>query len=100
MKNFQQMQVIHEIQNEVILVLQWILKSKIAKHVKEAEYFTIMTDGSSDKCLREIEGIIVRYINQDKKIEEHANDVVEVKDRSGKGLLELLQETLNENDID
>ena len=89
-----------DIQNEVIEVLHGILKSKIAKDVKKAEYFTIMADGSSDKCLREIEGIVVRYINKDKKIEEHAINVVEVKDRSAKGLLELLLASLNENDID
>ena len=59
-----------------------------------------MADGSSDKCLREIEGIVVRYINQDKKIEEHAIDVVKVNHRSAKWLLELLQETLSKNDID
>ena len=34
--------------------------------------------------------VVVRFINEDGKIEEHAVDVVEAHDRSAQGLLELL----------
>ena len=56
-----------------------------------------MVDGSSDKCWREIEGgavtnvggrweeVVVRFIDEDGKIEEHAVDVVEAHDRSAQG---------------
>ena len=35
-------------------------------------------------------GVVVRFVNEDEKIEEHAIDVVEAHDRSAQGLLELL----------
>ena len=74
-----------KIQNEVIEVLQKLLKSKINKSVKEAEYFTIHEDGSSDKSLREIEATFVRYINADHSVAGHAIDMIEAKgNRSAK----------------
>ena len=78
------------IQNEVISLLQSMLKTKITDKVNNAETFIVMMDGSSDKCWREIQGVVVRFINEDGKIEEHAIDVVEAHDRSTQGLLELL----------
>ena len=38
-----------EIQNEVISLLQSMLKTKITDKVNKAETFTVMMDGSSDK---------------------------------------------------
>ena len=78
------------IQKEVISLLQSMLKTKITDKVNKAETFTVMMDGSSDKCWWEIEGVVVRFIDEDGKIEEHAIDVVEAHDRSAQGLLELL----------
>ena len=54
-----------------------MLKTKITAKVNKAETFTVMMDGSSDKCWREIEVVVMRFINEDGKIEEHAIDVVE-----------------------
>ena len=36
------------------------------------------------------EGVVVRFINEDGKFEEHAIDVVEAHDRNAQGLLQLL----------
>ena len=38
------------IQNEAISLLQSMLKTKNTDKVKKAETFTVMMDGSSDKC--------------------------------------------------
>jgi hypothetical protein len=85
-----------EIQNEVIEVLQSILKERIASKAKESEVYTVMMDGSSDKRWREIEGIVIRFVNIDGKIEEHAIGVEEAHDRSAHGLVDILTKCLGE----
>ena len=87
-----------KIQNEVIEVLQKLLKSKINKSVKEAEYFTTLADGSSDKSLREIEATFVRYINADHSVAGHAIDMIDAKaDRSAKRLLIIMDTSLKDS---
>ena len=49
-----------------------------------------MMDGSTDRNWREMEGIVVPFINDNGKIEERAIGLVEAQDRSAKGLLEIL----------
>ena len=44
--------------------------------------------------IREIEGIVVRFINDDGNIEEHAIDVVEAHNRTAQGLMDLLTSSL------
>ena len=51
-----------DIQNEVIIVLKDIVEQKIAAEAKEAELFTLMVDGSTDKNNNEIVSIVCRYI--------------------------------------
>ena len=85
-----------DIENEVIEVLQTILKETIANKVKKAQAYTVMMDGSSDKRWREIEGIVVRFVNEVGKIEEHAIGVEEAHDRSASGLIDILTKCLEE----
>ena len=59
----------------------------------------MMVDGSSDKFWREIEGMVVRYVNASGRIEEQAPDIKEALDRSAKGLLELLMSSLTAEGI-
>ena len=47
-------------------------------------------NNNNNRNWREMEGIVVRYINDNGKIEEHAIGLVEAQDRSAKGLLEIL----------
>ena len=89
-----------EIQNEVITVLRSIVKAKIIKEVKEAKSFTVMVDGSTDKNRREIVGIVLRYVTSSDEVEEHALNVKYSEDRSAKGLLNVLLESLKEQGID
>ena len=64
--------------------------SKINESVKEA--------GSSDKSLREIEAVFVRYINADNYIAGHAIDMIEGKaDRSAKRLLKIMDTSLKDS---
>ena len=84
------------IQNEAIEVLQDILKAKLSERVRKANTFTLMMDGSSDRCWREIEGIVVRYVNDNGNIEEHAIGVEEAVDRSATGLIEIVTKCLRD----
>ena len=84
------------IQNEAIEVLQDILKAKLSERVRKANTFTLMMDGSSDRCWREIEGIVVRYVNDNGNIEEHAIGVEEAVDRSATGLIEIMTKCLRD----
>ena len=67
-----------------------LLSSKIAGRVNKAQSYTVMMDGSTDRKWREMEGIVVRFNNDNGKIEEHAIGLLEAQDRSAKGLLKIL----------
>ena len=84
------------IQNEAIEVLQDILKAKLSERVRKAKTFTLMMDRSSDRCWREIEGIVVRYVNDNGNIEEHAIGVEEAVGRSATGLIEIMTKCLRD----
>ena len=63
--------------------------------------FTIMMDGTTEKTGHELIGIVARYIDADTgEIAEHVIDVKDgTDDKSAKGLLKLLNSTLDEADL-
>ena len=83
----------------MIEVLHKVLKLKLREKVLDAGIYTLMMDGSSDCNWKEIEGIVVRFINKKGDIEEHAIGVKEANDRSAQGLLALMTSCLNDMDI-
>ena len=89
-----------DIQNEVIQVLRRILKNKLSTELEESEVFTVMVDGSTDKNRRGIVGIAVRKVTASGEMAEHALDLKHAEDRSAKGLLEILLQSLKEEGID
>ena len=76
----------HEIQNEIISILATLVKKEIAKEIKEAELFTVMADGTTDKNRKEIPGLDCRHCTSSGKIEEHCLNIKGVDDRSAKGI--------------
>ena len=65
-------------------------KNKIAQEVRNA-------DGTSDSEGNEIFAIIPRYVcKDDLQVKEHVIHIVEAKDRTAKGLMEIISKTLSE----
>ena len=89
----------HEIQNEIISILATLVKKEIAKEIKEADLFTIMADGTTDKNRKEIQGLICRYWTSIGKIDGHCLNIKGVDDRSANGIFQFIKETLAEYDI-
>jgi hypothetical protein len=52
-----------KIQNEIIQVLKNIIHNKIINEVKDAQYFTLIADGTRDITKQELMSIVLRYIN-------------------------------------
>ena len=71
----------HDIQNEVIEVLAFSVKTKFAEDVRKAELFTIMADGTTDKNRKEIQGIVCRYLSSDRNVKERCINVKGIDDR-------------------
>ena len=47
-----------DIQNEIISVLTVLVEQKVANQIREAELFTLMVDGTTDKSYVEIVSIV------------------------------------------
>ena len=87
-----------EIQNDVIDVLVNIVKERIASECRKSGIYTVMMDGSETSNHEEMETVVVRYWKEC-QVEEHAITVTHAKDRSAKGLLQILLDTLEKCDI-
>ena len=86
------------IQNDVIDVLVDIVRDRIARECKESGIYTTMMDGSETSNHDEMEAVVLRYW-KGHQVEEHAITVAHAEDRSAKGLLKILLDTLEKCDI-
>ena len=65
-----------EIQNEIVDILAQMVRDAHTTKIKEAEFFTIMVDGTTDKSNEEIQAFVVRYLDAvTQEIEERALNV-------------------------
>ena len=71
-----------DIQNEFISLLADAVIDKIIVRAKEAKYFTLLLDETSDISRQEQVSFILRYVNGTGTIEEHFIGVTAVKQTS------------------
>ena len=86
-----------DIQNEIVDILAQMVRDTHAAKIKEAEFFTIMVDGTTDKSNEEIQALVVRYLDGvTQEIEERALNV-DGTGRSAKGIFEFVRKTLEDD---
>lgn len=86
-----------DIQNEIVDIMAQMVRDAHTAKIKEAEYFTIMVDGTTDKSSEEIQALVVRYLDAvTQEIEERALNV-DGTGRSAKEIFEFVRKTLEDD---
>ena len=67
-----------DIQNKFIEVLANMVREKHATEVKKAKSYSIMVDGTTDKNMEEVQGVVARFFSSDSgRIEEKARTTLD-----------------------
>ena len=86
-------------QNELMSVLAELVREKIAARVREAKLYTTLADGTTDNNRTEIQGLVIRFMSTDGTMTEHCIDLKGMGDRSAKGILSFVEDTLKKFQI-
>ena len=77
-------------QNEIIACAGELIQADISRRVREAKWYSIMADETSDTARLEQATVIVRYVDESGSIHEDFVGFVHAEDLTGEGMAKLL----------
>uniref|UniRef100_A0A1Y1MZW7 TTF-type domain-containing protein n=1 Tax=Photinus pyralis TaxID=7054 RepID=A0A1Y1MZW7_PHOPY len=92
-----------KIQNELIAIAGNAVRNEIVSRIKQAKYFSVILDTTPDVSKSEQLSLVVRYVEKNGKtcsIEERFLMFIEVKEKTGYALANILQKVLQELGLD
>ena len=77
-------------QNEIIACAGELIQADISRRIREAKWYSIMTDETSDNARLEQATVIIRYVDESGNIHEEFAGFVHAADLTGEGIAQLL----------
>lgn len=92
-----------KIQNELIAVVGTAVKNEIIFKIKSAKYYTIILDTTPDVSHMEQLSLVIRYVEKNNNtctIEERFIEFLEVKEKTGEALTDVIEKKLTSLGLD
>jgi len=90
----------HKIQNEIIELLRKQVLSQILKQIKQAKYFSVMIDETTDISRQEQVSLVIRYTDDQFNVYERFIGFERTVEMTGEALFNLLLDWLKKLNLD
>ena len=85
---------------EFIVCCADVLKDEVSEELRAARFFSILTDGSTDKGIREQELVFVRFVDENGNLKTKVADIVQLEHGHARGVRDGILKALQNVGID
>lgn len=89
-----------DVQNEIVKLLAHSIQRKVAEDIRQAGYFCIIADGTTDITQREQLSVIIRFVTAEYEVEESFLGLINLDSSTGEAIANAIKDVLLRLNVD